>query len=64
MKKDEQLFKKRNKQINLEYAMMDLQGLRHRTIVYQLSEKYFLKPRTIYAILAGYYEQRASKNKQ
>lgn len=57
-KKDTRLFQKRNQQINKEYTELDQEGYRHDNIVQKLSEKYFLKPRTIYAIVSGEYEKR------
>jgi len=58
MKKDSQLLKKRNEKINQEYKEFDQQGNGHDEIVSKLSERYFLMPRTIYAILCGESDRR------
>ena len=58
MKKNSELFQRRNQQISREYAELDKQGDKHNTIILKLSEKFFLQPRTIYAVVSGEYEKR------
>lgn len=61
MKKDKRLFQKRNEQINEEYVELSKEGHLHNAAIEKLSEKYFFKPRTIYAIISGEYEKRQTK---
>ena len=61
MKKNSELFQKRNEQISKEYLEHDQQGDKHNTIIAKLSEKFFLQPRTIYAVVSGEYEKRRQK---
>ena len=62
MKKDKRLFNKRNEQINKEYTELGKEGFLHDATIEKLSEKYFLSPRTIYAIISGEYEKRQTKS--
>ena len=59
--KDKALRQKRDAQVNLDYVELDKEGFRNKEILEILSAKYFLKPRTIYAIVSGEYERRRQK---
>ena len=60
--KDADLFKARNEKVREMYNTMTGEGYSHQRTLTEIEETYFIKPRTIYAILSGEYERRKRKN--
>ncbi|MCB0395860.1 MAG: hypothetical protein KDD36_04375 [Flavobacteriales bacterium] len=58
MPTDKELFQSRNKAISEQYNKLSSQGYSNDYILAQLSQTYFLKERTIYAVVSGEYDRR------